>query len=97
MDTVTTITYLPLIAFLGGAVAGLLAGRFLTGRGLWVLPSLLAAAALVLIVWLATIGPGEEESAFGPFIALTGGVLPAFLSAVMGTMGGRALRRRAAR
>ncbi|GGH30261.1 hypothetical protein SAMN05444007_105208 [Cribrihabitans marinus] len=97
MDTVSTITYLPLIAFLTGAVAGLVAGRYLTGRGLWVLPVLLSVAALGLIVWLATIGPGEEESAFGPFIALTGGVLPALLSATMGTLGGRALRKRAAR
>ncbi|SFT82244.1 hypothetical protein [Sedimentitalea nanhaiensis] len=94
MDVSGTIAYLPLTAMIAGAIAGLICGRFLTGRGLWVLIVALSVWALVLIVQLAMIQPGNEEAAFGPFVWLTGGVLPALFASIMGTMGGRALRKR---
>ncbi|MBJ6369985.1 hypothetical protein [Sedimentitalea arenosa] len=97
MDVAGTIAYLPLTAMILGAIAGLLAGRFLTGRWLWALPILLCLAALVLIVRLAAIPEAEAESAFGPFVWLTGGIFPALFTVVMGTLGGRALRGRAQR
>ena len=55
------------------------------------------AVSLVLIVKLATIQPGDEQSAFGPFIWLTGGLFPALFSVVMGTYVGRALHKRSTR
>ncbi|MFD3191127.1 hypothetical protein ACFMPD_12740 [Sedimentitalea sp. HM32M-2] len=97
MDVSGTIAFLPLTAMILGAIAGLVSGRYLTGRWLWLLPSLLSLVSLVLIVWLATIQPGDEETAFVPFVWLTGGVFPALFAAIMGTLGGRALRNRAAR
>ncbi len=95
MDVAGTIAYLPLTAMVIGAVAGLVAGRALSGRLLWLLPGLLSVWAVILIVRLAMIQPGNEESAFGPFVWLTGGVLPALFAVIMGTLGGRALRKRA--
>lgn len=95
MELTQAILYVPLIALLAGAVAGFAVGRFLAGGWLWALPGLLSALSLALIVWLATVSPGEEETAFLPFVALTGAVLPALLTVIMGTMGGRALRKRA--
>ncbi len=96
MDVSGTIAYLPLTAMVLGALAGLIGGRYLAGRALWLPIGLLSLWALVLIVQLAAIRPGNEEAAFGPFVWLTGGVLPALFALVMGTLGGRALRRRAA-
>jgi hypothetical protein len=97
MDVAGTIAYLPLTAMVLGAIAGLAAGRFLTGRWLWALPVGLFAVVLVLIVRLAMIPEGQEETAFGPFVWLTGGILPALFTVVMGTLGGRALCDRAGR
>ncbi len=94
MDVSGTIAYLPLTAMVVGAILGVLAGRFLTGRWLWLIPAVLTVASLVLIVKLAVIQPGNEESAFGPFVWLTGGIFPALFAAIMGTLGGRALRKR---
>lgn len=76
MDVAGTIAYLPLTAMVLGAIAGLVAGRFLTGRWLWVLPVGLFAVVLVLIVRLAMIPEGQEETAFGPFVWLTGRSFP---------------------
>ncbi len=94
MDVSGTIAWLPLTAMVIGAIAGLLAGRYLTGRWLWLLPGLMAVVSIVLIIQLATIQPGDEESAFGPLVWLTGGIFPALFAAIMGTLGGRALRSR---
>ncbi len=52
--------------------------------------------ALVLIVRLVMVGPGDEEDAFIPFIGLNAAVFPAIFAGVMGWLGGRALLRRAA-
>jgi uncharacterized membrane protein YfcA len=97
MDVAGTIAYLPLTAMVIGAIVGLIAGHFLTGRWLWALPVLLCLVALVLIVQLAMIPAGQEETAFGPFVWLTGGIFPALFTVVMGTLGGRALRDRSGR
>lgn len=94
MDVAGTIAYLPLSAMILGAVVGLIIGRYLGGRWIWVLPILLCLASLVLIVQLATIQPGQEEAAFGPFVWLTGGIFPALFSVIMGTFAGGALRKR---
>ena len=97
MDVAATLAYLPLSAMVAGLLIGLIIGRVLTGRWLWVLPGVLCAVSLVLIVKLATIQPGDEQSAFGPFIWLTGGLFPALFSVVMGTYVGRALHKRSTR
>jgi len=94
MNVAGTIAYLPLTAMVLGIIAGVIAGRYLTGRWLLMIPAVLTVVSLVLIVQLAMIQPGNEESAFGPFVWLTGGVFPALFSAIMGTFGGRALRNR---
>lgn len=96
MDVAGTLAYLPLSAMILSAGVGLIIGRFLTGRWLWAVPALLCLVSLVLIVQLATIQPGDEEAAFGPFVWLTGGVLPGLFAVIMGTFGGRALRSRKA-
>ncbi|KUJ76834.1 hypothetical protein AVO45_10050 [Ruegeria marisrubri] len=95
MTDVATLIYLPLAALALGAVAGFVSGRWLGLRSLLVLIGLTSAAALVLIVILATIGEGEEKQAFAPFVWLTGGVLPFLFTAVMGGVGGRSLAARA--
>lgn len=95
MGDIATFTYLPLTAFILGAVAGFVAGRWIGLRGLLWLIGLASAVALVLIVFLATIGTGEEEQAFAPFVWLTGGVLPFLFAVIMGGVGGRSLAVRA--
>ncbi|TMV07922.1 hypothetical protein FGK63_10745 [Ruegeria sediminis] len=94
MGNIATLFYMPLVALVVGAIAGFVAGRWLGLRGLLWLIGLTSFAALVLIVILATIGRGEEEQAFGPFIWLTGGVLPFLFSVIMGGVGGRSLASR---
>lgn len=94
MDFSGTLAYWPLMAMALGAMAGIVAGRSLTGAWLWVLPGVLSLASLVLIVQLAAVQPGDEPAAFMPFVWLTGGVLPALFTVIMGTLGGRALRNR---
>ncbi len=95
MDVSGTLAYLPLTAMCLGAMAGLVVGRYLAGRWPWGLIAVLSVWAVVLIARLAAIQPGNEETAFGPLVWLTGGVLPALFAAIMGTLGGRALRKRA--
>ncbi|MFC3118603.1 hypothetical protein ACFOHS_11780 [Jhaorihella thermophila] len=63
---------------------------------LWLLGAI-GAVALLLVIYLTTIGPGEEQAAFVPFAALTGLVFPAIFGAIMGGVAGRALGGRAGR
>lgn len=95
MDIVTAYLYLPLAALIAGGIAGLVVGRFLGIRALLWLLGAIGIVALGLVVYLTTVGPGEEESAFLPFAALTGVVFPGIFGAVMGGVAGRALGRRA--
>lgn len=95
MTDVATLIYMPLAALVLGAVAGFVSGRWMGLRALLWLIGLTSATGLVLIVILATIGTGEEEQAFTPFVWLTGGVLPFLFTAVMGGVGGRSLAARA--
>jgi hypothetical protein len=94
MDLFTTLTLGPVAAVIVGAIAGLLAGKFLTGKALWILPGVLILASLYLIVRLAAVEDGAEEGAFALLAWLTGGVFPALFAVVMGTLGGRALSGR---
>ena len=94
MTFLTTLVYGPFVALLVGAFAGLIAGRYLEGRNLWLLPGALIAVSLYLIVRLTVIGEGQEESAFALLAWLTGGVFPALFTAILGTLGGRALSGR---
>ncbi len=95
MVDVATFAYLPLIALVLGAAAGFVAGRWIGLKGLLWLIGLTAAVSLGLIVMLAGVNTGEEERAFGPFIWLTGAVLPFLLAVIMGGVGGRSLAARA--
>ncbi len=95
MVDIATFAYLPLISLVFGALAGFVAGRWIGLRGLLWLIGLTSVAALVLIVMLAGVGTGEEERAFGPFVWLTGAVLPFLFAAIMGGVGGRGLAARA--
>jgi hypothetical protein len=95
MVDVATFAYLPLITLILGALAGFVAGRWIGVKGLLWLIGLTAAVSLVLIVVLAGVGTGEEEKAFGPFIWLTGAVLPFLLAVIVGGVGGRSLAARA--
>ena len=94
MTLLTTLAYGPLVALLVGGIAGLMAGRYLDGRNLWLLPGALIAVSLYLIVRLAAIGEGQEESAFALLAWLTGGIFPALFTAVLGTLTGRAMSGR---
>lgn len=87
----TAIIYTPFVFLLIGAIAGLLAGRFLSGRLLWVLPALLSLAGLATIIRLVFIPVGGEEAAFLPLFILTGAILPGLFTVILGTLGGRAL------
>lgn len=95
MTNIATFAYLPLAALVLGTLAGFGAARWLGLRTLLWLIGLTSAAALVLIVMLAGVGTGEEEQAFGPFVWLTGGVLPFLFAVIMGGVGGRSLAARA--
>ncbi|NVO54581.1 hypothetical protein HW561_02110 [Rhodobacteraceae bacterium B1Z28] len=95
MGDIATFTYLPLTALVFGVLAGFVAGRWIGLRGLLWLIGLISAVALVLIVFLTTVGAGEEEQAFVPFVWLTGGVLPFLFAIIMGGVGGRSLAARA--
>ena len=94
MLSVTALIYTPFAALLVGAIAGLLAGKYLEGRKLWLLPGALSILGLAIIIRLATIGEGGEESAFVPLVMLTGAVLPGLFTVILGTLGGRALAGR---
>ncbi len=95
MDLASTLAYLPLAAMLAGILAGLVAGRlFVLRRALWLIAGL-SLAALVLIVQLAGVPEGREAEAFQPFVVLTGALFPALFGAIVGLVGGNALRRRA--
>ncbi len=94
MDLLTTYAYVPLIALVLGSGAGFIAGRWLGMRQVWMLIGLLAAVSIIVIIWLASVGEGEEATAFGPFVALTGGLFPALFGAIMGGVLGRALAKR---
>ncbi|WP_209509439.1 MULTISPECIES: hypothetical protein [unclassified Ruegeria] len=91
MVDIATFAYLPLISLVLGAVAGFVAGLWIGIKGLLWLIGLTSAVALVLIVMLAGVGTGEEEQAFGPFIWLTGSVLPFLFAVIVGGVGGRGL------
>lgn len=94
VDLVSMIAFVPLVAIAGGALAGLAMVWYLGMRKfLWLL-GLVGLVALLLIVRLAVIGPGEETDAFVPFVMLTGGLLPALFGVIMGGVAGRALARR---
>ncbi len=95
MVDITTFAYLPLISLILGTAAGFVAGRWIGTKALLWLIGLASAAGLVLIVVLAGVGTGEEEQAFGPFIWLTGVVLPFLFAVIMGGVGGRSLAKRA--
>ncbi|MCB1363459.1 MAG: hypothetical protein KDK02_05025 [Rhodobacteraceae bacterium] len=95
MNNLSNLAFLPLVALLAGALAGLVVGRFFgLARLLWLLGAV-AAVSLVVVIWLATVGPGEEEGAFLPFALLVGALFPALFGAIMGGLGGRALAARA--
>ncbi len=94
MVDITTFAFLPLAALILGTLSGFVAGRWIGLRGLLFLIALASAVALVLIVMLAGVGTGEEEQAFGPFIWLTGGVLPFLFAAIMGGVIGRSFAAR---
>ncbi|WP_170758776.1 hypothetical protein [Ruegeria lacuscaerulensis] len=93
VDT-ATFAFLPLISLILGAIAGFIAGRWIGTKALLWLIGLSSAVGLVLIVMLASVGTGEEEQAFGPFIWLTGAVLPFLFAVIMGGVGGRSLAAR---
>lgn len=97
MVDVAIFAYLPLITLVLGAVAGFVAGRWIGLKGLLWLIGLTSFASLVLIVMLAGVSSGEEDQAFGPFIWLTGAVLPFLLAVIMGGVGGRSLAARASK
>ncbi|NOD61865.1 MULTISPECIES: hypothetical protein [unclassified Ruegeria] len=94
MVDIATFAYLPLISLILGGVAGLIAGLWIGVRGLFWLIGLTSAVALALIVLLAGVSTGEEEQAFGPFIWLTGSVLPFLLAVIVGGVGGRSLAKK---
>jgi len=94
MSMITVIAFVPLGTLIAGLLAGAALGHFTTPRvGFWGLGAF-AVVILGLLVRLAMIGPGAEEQAFAPFVALTGGVFPALLGAILGWFGVRALARR---
>ncbi len=95
MVDIATFAYLPLITLVLGAIAGFIAGRWIGTRGLLWLIGLTSAVALVLIVRLTGVETGQEEQAFGPFVWLTGAVLPFLFAVIMGGVGGRSLAVRA--
>ncbi|MES0824704.1 hypothetical protein [Ruegeria sp. SCP11] len=95
MVDIATFAYLPLISLIFGAFAGFVAGRWIGTRGLLWLIGLTSVLALVLIVLLTGVGTGEEEQAFGPFVWLTGAVLPFLFAVIMGGVGGRSMAGRA--
>ena len=94
MVDIATFAYLPLISLIFGAVSGFVAGHWISIKAVLWLIGLTSAVALVLIVMLAGVEAGEEENAFGPFVWLTGGVLPFLFAAIMGGVGGRSLSAR---
>ncbi|MGI9370318.1 MAG: hypothetical protein ACR2O2_15925 [Ruegeria sp.] len=95
MVDIATFAYMPLAALILGTASGFVAGRWIGMRGLLCLIGLASGVALVLIVMLANVGTGEEEQAFGPFIWLTGGVLPFLFAVIMGGVIGRSFAARA--
>lgn len=95
MMSPTLIAMMPVGALIIGGVIGLALGRVASNRaGFWAL-GLTVGACLITIIYLATIGEGEEPRAFAPFAMLTAGLFPSLLAGVIGWVGGRALRRRA--
>ncbi|UWQ90067.1 hypothetical protein QEZ52_14940 [Aliisedimentitalea scapharcae] len=94
MLSVTALIYTPIAALLIGAIAGLLAGKYLEGRKLWLLPGLLSLVGLATIIRLAAIPEGGEEAAFFPLVMLTGAILPGLFTVILGTLGGRAMAGR---
>ncbi|MCG7519185.1 hypothetical protein [Ruegeria sp. Ofav3-42] len=94
MVDIATFAYLPLIAFVLGGIAGLVAARWIGTKALLWLIGLTSVAGLVLIVMLAGVETGEEQQAFGPFVWLTGAVLPFLFAVIMGGVGGRSLANR---
>lgn len=95
MVDIATFAYLPLISLTVGMAAGFAAGRWLGVKTLLWLIGLTSALGLVLIVRLAGVQTGDEEHAFGPFVWLTGAVLPFLFAVIMGGVGGLGLAKRA--
>ena len=94
MNVTATVSFLPLVSLVLGALIGLAVGRYLSPRiAVWLL-GIVVVAAIVLIVQLVLVQPGNEEAAFVPFVWLNAGVFPALFSGVMGWLTGRYLRRR---
>lgn len=95
MSMATTIAVVPLIFLALGLLVGFGAGRYLAPKAGAILLGLAVLIALVLIVRLVMVGPGDEEDAFIPFVGLNAAVFPVIFAGVMGWLGGRALLRRA--
>lgn len=94
MNVTATVSFLPLVSLIVGALIGLSAGRYLSPRiAAWLL-GLAVVAAIVLIVQLVLVQPGNEEAAFAPFVWLNAGVFPALFAGIMGWLIGRYLRKR---
>ena len=94
MVDIATFAYWPLITLILGTLAGFVAARWIGLKALLCLIGLTSALGLVLIIVLAGVGTGEEEQAFGPFVWLTGAVLPFLFAVIMGGVGGRSLASR---
>ena len=94
----TMMALLPLVALTVGALAGYLAGRAGGLRGAIWLWGLMGLVGLALMVRLAVVQPDDPAAAgdpgLGALMALTGGLLPALLGAVMAGLAGRAQGRR---
>ena len=95
MNIVTFIAFVPLSSMVLGTLIGLALGRYSTSKvGFWML-GLFVVVSIALLVRMAAIGPGDEEQAFTPFVALTGGVFPGLFGGIVGWVLGRTLQKRA--
>ena len=94
MSIGTLIATAPLAAMLLGGLVGLAIGYWLSNRIALRALAAFAAVCLVLLIYLATVGQGEEARAFPPFVALTGGLFPALFGGIPGWVAGKALRKR---
>jgi hypothetical protein len=90
LDNIGLLALVPLLSLLAGGIAGLIVARLFGLRLLLWLLGALGAVSLVIIIWLAGVGEGEETAAFLPFAGLVGAVFPALFGAIMGGLAGRA-------
>ena len=94
MVDVAASAYLSLIAPILGTIAGIVAGRWISPKELFLMTGLTSVAALALIVILAGVETGEAKQAFGLFIWLTGAVLSFLFAVITRSVGGRSLAAR---